>query len=182
MASTTVLPNGDGTLTAWQDQVGGTSNLYTRVDELVASPTDADYIISTLTTNSMFLQLQDMPVDLDTVTGIVVKVRANRDSGSRTLTAQLFQSDETTALTNSQVTAGLGGTITNYTLNHTVTGATTKAAWDGARLKLTGSGTNISVYAAQVDITYTAASADMPGSLVAGGLVKSKLVTGRLVI
>lgn len=181
MASTTVLPNGDGTLTAWQDQVGGTSNLYTRIDELTASPTDSDYIISTLTTNSMFFLLQDMPSDLGTVTDAVVKARVNRDSGSRTLTAQLFQSDESTALTNSQTTAALGGTITNYTLTHTITGATTKTAWDGARLKLTGSGTNINVYATQVDITYTVA-ADMPGSLVDGGLVKSKLVTGRLVV
>lgn len=181
MASTTVLPNGDGTgLSGWQDAFGGSSTYYNLIDELVASANDSDGVLSTASNGVIYFLLQDMPSGLNAVTAVTIKVRASRVSGTRTLTAQIFQSDQSTALTNSQTTSNLSGTITNYTLTTSVTGATSKSAWDGARIKLTSSGADITVYAAQVDITYTASG--NPGSLVDGGLVKSKLVTGRLVV
>ena len=101
----TVYPNGDGSIGDWTDETGvGTTNLWSHVDEAVASPTDADYIAcSTISTASaIFLLLEDMPSDFASMGGtIVVRFRGRHTSGEFGPVG-IFQSDETTALTDTE--------------------------------------------------------------------------------
>lgn len=182
MASTTVYPNGDGTNGGWVNEVSGTSNIYTSIDEGTASPNDADY--NQCTTNvTMAYLLENMPSDLDTVTACTVKVRLQRlttkGADRQFSTCAIYQSDETTALTATCDLTSTTGTVTTFTFNPSVTGATDKTSWDGARLKFntpTGTTGSLWIYAAQVEITYSlAASFDPSGGIPWCGdsLVKS---------
>src|SRR5579872_2371700 len=86
------------------------------------------------------------------------------------LTAQIFKSDGTTALTN-QVTLSTTTTITTLTPSFTIQGSPTKADCDGARLKITtdGSGVNdttIDVYEASDTLTYTPSASPPIGTIV----------------
>lgn len=175
MSTTTVLANGTGTNTAWQDAGGGTSNMHTNVDELIASANDSDYIQSITTPNSIFLLLQDMPADLSAVTGVSVQIRAQRNGSSRTVTTQIFKSDESTALTDAKTQTPPNGSWSNFTNAHSVTGATDKTSWDGARIKITSSNSSVLVSCFQVDITYTATGGSSAG-VIGGGVSLSGIV------
>ncbi|MFO0919692.1 MAG: hypothetical protein U0872_15445 [Planctomycetaceae bacterium] len=176
MSTTTVLANGDGSKTAWTDESSGTSNLYSHVDELVASTNDSDYIQSTSPTNSIFLLLQDMPSDLSVVTGVSVQIRAQRNGSSRTVTTQIVKSDESTALTDALTQTPPNGSWSNFTNNHAVTGSTDKASWDGARMKITASNSSILVACFQVNITYTASGGGSAAGVIGGGVSLSGIV------
>jgi hypothetical protein len=157
LATTILYPNGDGTIPGL---VGGTAGppYYVNVDEGTDSPNDSDVILVTNSDTSFFLLLTDCPVDLGTVTACTIKVRTADSAKGRALTkAQIFQSNESTALTAEATWTG-STTNTTYTLNPALTGATDKSSWDGARLKLTtssASGGSAALLAAQVNLTYT---------------------------
>ena len=166
MATVTVYPNADGTLGFWTDAGSGTSNLYTNVDEGTASPNDSDLIKCGVINSAIFLLLGDMPSDFDVITAVVVKVRLRRDTSKGDFKSlnnfRLYQSDESTALTDDYVLSSTPTSFTTDSHTFTITGSTSKSNWDGARLKLvTNSGTsgNVQVSAIQVDITYTASAA-----------------------
>ena len=172
MASTTVYPNGDGTIngwTEWAPSTGGTTNLYQKIDEGTASPNDSDSVIGGYAAGSYYILLGDMPVDFGTATAVSIKVRAQYTTGKgdvKSFDCRLVKSDETTAITASTNTTVTASAAT-YTIPPSITGATDKTSWDGMRLKLTpvasagtpGSNGGIIVSAVQVDITYTAAAA-----------------------
>lgn len=165
MANVTLLPNGDGTRTNWTDQASGTSNLYQNVDAGTGSPSDSDYITTSSTTNSMFLLLQDTPFDFSDATAVDISVRARRVGAPpdpRTVTFQIFQSDEATAITNAVASSSLTTSFANYTVTLSITGATGKSAWDGARLRIerTGSNGQADVSEVQADVTYTTGLAE----------------------
>lgn len=162
MPSVTVYPNGDGTITNWADQSGGTTNIYQSIDEGVDSFNDADYVLTSQELITRYWLLGDMPSDFDYATVVVVKLRLRRSAlkgdalsfGS----VQLFQSDESTAVTNS-LTISDTTTATNYSYSMTITGTNNKTVWDGLRMGIrtsTGTSGSAYLYAAQVDITYNA--------------------------
>lgn len=164
MASTTVFPNGDGTTTGWTDQSGGTTNIYTTVDEGTDSPNDADYIksASTAAVQTLYLLLGDMPADFSVATAVTIYMRLNRDAGKVAKVydkARLVQSDESTAIT-AEAAITTTTTITTVNYSPSITGGTSKAVWDGARLKIntTASFGVVNLYAVKVVITYTAVS------------------------
>ena len=161
MSSTTVYPNGDGTLGGWAISGGGTSNIYTTIDEGTPSPNDSDSIVCSTSASAYYSLLGDMPGDFGTATAVSIKVRAQYTSGKgniKSFDCRLVQSDESTAITGNTTTAA-SGSLSTYTISPSITGGTSKSVWDGARLKLaTVSGTSggILVSAVQVEITYTA--------------------------
>lgn len=171
MSTVTIHPNGDGTIGNWTDESSGTTDLWATVDDLVASPNDADFAMCGSAPSTLFLLLDDMPGDFDTMGGtIVVKMRCRHTSGSgsRVLIGAvgIVESDETTTLTDTD-TPNTTTSLDDYTLTLNVTGATSKAAWDGARLKIpmnSGFVGAVEITAIQVDVTYTATGGDSPGS------------------
>lgn len=162
MADYSLLANGDGTKTNWTDQSSGTTNLFQKVDENPASPTDADFVLTSSNSPIAFL-LQDMPVDAISILtcNIVVRISVSRSkSNNRQFsTVAVYQSDESTALTATCDISTATSTITNFSFtNVSLPGAVTKAAWDGARIKfntLTGSSGSAYIYALKVYGTYS---------------------------
>lgn len=169
MSTATIYPTADGSIGDWTDETGvGTTNLWSHVDEATASPTDGDYIqCSTISTISkIFLLLDNMPGDFGSMGGtIVVKFRGRHTNGEFG-PVQIFESDETTALTDTS-TPSTTGSLAVYTLTLNVTGATALAAWNGARLKFATDNSalcTVEVTAIQVDITYTVSSTPGAGT------------------
>lgn len=162
MSSFTDQPNADGSKGSWIEFVpsfGNTTNIYLNIDEGTTSPNDSDYISGPYNAGAYFPRFPSMPGGFGTGTGLSFIIRAQYSSSkldNKSFNAQVYQSDETTAITNS-ITTALSSSFSNYTLNFTITGATTKTVWDGMRLKLTpmtGS-TGGSTFISAIDRTVT---------------------------
>ncbi len=134
----------DGTIVAVVDEIDGTTDIWESIDDDPASPTDSDWINNAITpgTVEFFPLLTDMPGAFDTAVSATIIVRwrgVSFSAGSLTLHAQIFRSDESTALSDevSVVTVSANSSFAN-TAPVTITGivAGTKAIWDGARLRL----------------------------------------------
>ena len=153
MATTTLVPNGDGTAF----NIVQSAPYYAYVDEGTTTPNDSD-ILTFGGSGSIFLLLGDLPAECDTITGVSCKFRAQKAAkGNGSVgTLQVMQSNESTALTSSSVPT-ITTTMTTFTIALTITGATDKATWDGARLKIVnGSAGGLwDLSAVQLDITYT---------------------------
>lgn len=143
--------------------------------EVIASTDDADYVYdatnSTHTGVGVF-ELANMPSDFGTMSTVSINLRYAWAAGTQvndwlTLTAQIYKSDGTTALTNAVTIAS---SITTTTLTNSgavaLTGvdtAATKADWDGAYVFLrwsinknkSGDTLRKNVYAAEVTGTYS---------------------------
>jgi hypothetical protein len=137
----TLRPNGDGTQTNITFSTGTTAN--TLIDDDPDTPTTSDYIQQTRNTSgddTSFILVSDMPSDFASMTTVDVKADVSNSSGGNdtvTLKAQIFQSDETTALTNeltlSTDTDASGLKSGTFSLQ----GNNDKTVWDGARIKFT---------------------------------------------
>ena len=146
--------------------------------EVIASPDDADYVYdATNSTHTGVAQfaLGNTPADLGNVDTVSIRLRYAWASGTQvntwdTLTARIFKSDGTTALTNA-ATLATGITTTTITNSSVVafTGvdtAATKAEWDAAVVRISwgiskvkgGDTIRKNVYAAEVTGTYTEAA------------------------
>lgn len=176
MATVTVFPNGDGTISGWSDESSGTTNLYTKIDEGTASPNDGDYVSTSSQNQNVYFQLGEMPSDFGTATGVAIKLRLARTSSKGDYRSfhdcQLVQSNQTTAI-SAAATISESTTITTYSFSPTITGATTKEAWDGMRLRVktgVGSSGSCRIYAAQVEVTYTPSSGRLARSASLEGL------------
>lgn len=188
MATTTVYPNGDGTLASWTKSSG--SDGYVLVDEGTATPNDTDQIYTSSENVNGFLQLQNMPSDLSVVTAVDIKMRVSTGKLGDYATwnyAQIVGSDETTALTSTISMSAANGvfTPTTYTFTPTTIHVTDKTSWDGARLKFrtgTGTSSNARLYTTEVVITYTASSGTTYTETGSGGVVcgSSALVAATL--
>ena len=160
MATATMYPDGDGTVSGTIGGTPGPPPYYANIDEGTGSPNDSDSIWLSSNPAYIIVTLTSTPSDCDTVTAAEISIRTSNHSKGRTVaSAQIFESDETTALTASATITGTT-TPTTYSLNPSITGATTKTAWDGARLKINsgGSSGSAAIYAVQVNITYTTSS------------------------
>jgi len=138
-----LYPTADGTDTDVVDEGDATTDLYASIDDDPASPSDSDWNNNTDDAGQAFYQLTDMPADFDVAVSATITVRyrgaAYDGSGTVTLYARLYQSDESTVLSDevqvAQVTAdGSFANTSAVTLTGIVAG--TKTTWDGARLRL----------------------------------------------
>ncbi|MDD5487287.1 MAG: DUF2341 domain-containing protein, partial [Dehalococcoidales bacterium] len=169
-AALTLRPNADGTTTGWTTSGGGSTNLYAEIDDDPDSPTDTDYVQGpNKTDSSMFVELGNTPSDFESAGTVEIKARHQENgSGNDTITIyyQIFQSDESTALTAE--TAGTTLTEGSWTNNAysslSITGTNSKTIWDGAKLrirqvyaKVAGPDTTSQarISAAEVNLTYT---------------------------
>lgn len=172
MATVTVLPNADHTTLGTWNIFGGPASRYLAINNGTATPDDTDYVQNNPPEGTfnryMFMGFEDMPGDFDTITSVTAKVRQKIfvQAGQDGVKYQIFESDETTALTD-QIALDADGTdiSSSYrtdTLNFTVTGSTSKTAWDGARMKFNhdggGDGDDPDYYISELelDLVYTA--------------------------
>jgi hypothetical protein len=138
-----LFPTVDGTKTDVVDEGDATSDLFASIDDDPASPSDSDWNNNTDDAGQAFYELTDMPSDFDEADSTTITVRyrgaAYDGSGTVTLFARLYQSDESTPLSDevqvAQVTADSSFANTSPV---TLTGivASDKTTWDGARLRL----------------------------------------------
>ena len=141
LGSVTLYANEDGTIVNVVDELDTTIDLYLSVDDDPATPTDTDWVNNGSLTASTFFHLTDTPTEFDTAVdaSLVVRYRGqNWSGGSLTLFAQLFQSDETSSLSDEEtvVIVSSDGSFANATtvvFSGLVAGS--KALWDGARIR-----------------------------------------------
>lgn len=162
----TLRPTGDGTASGLGYSTGTTA--WSLIDDDPDSVDTADYIVqtrSTSGTDSAFLLVTDMPSDFGSMATLQVDVHVSNASGGNdtiVLTAQIFESNETSALTDEVQLSTDTTTSGLKTGTFTLQGNNTKTVWDGARIKFVwtytkvqGSDTNsIRVNAAELDGTY----------------------------
>lgn len=142
--SVTLYATGDGTITDVVNELDAASPLWSSIDDDPASFDDDDWINNAITPGTVqFLPLlTDMPAEFDTAdsASIVIRYRGqNFSTESLTLYVRLYQSDESTVLSDevAVVTVSANSSFDN-TAPVTITGvvAGSKAIWDGARLRL----------------------------------------------
>lgn len=132
----------DGTINSVVNEVDTTVNLYASVDDSPSSPTDTDWINNTAGTGSVFLDLTNMPSDFGTMDTLKLTVRWRGQTyiGNKSIYAQIFQSNETTSMSDEVLVAtATGDSSFANTTQVTFTGLDTssgKAVWDGARIRL----------------------------------------------
>lgn len=134
--------NGDGTGADVVDENDLTSNIWQSIDDDPKSPTDTDWINNTATTASKFIALSNLPSTFGTAQVARVQARYRGQqfgSGTVTLYAQLFQSDETTSMSDEvQVEAVTGDGSFANTAELVLTGLNTsanKTVWDAALIR-----------------------------------------------
>ena len=155
MATARITVNGTNNAGAWFNEILDQVDLHLSIDEGTDTPNDSDYVGTDTPGSALKLNIAGMPTDLVTMTGVDVVIRKYAN-GIACGTVQIFESDGTTALTDS-VAMSNPGSPTNETVTLTVTGATDKAAWDDAILVVTsgaGSG-DTAVFTVDLDITYS---------------------------
>lgn len=167
---TTLRPDGTGTVSAVVNELGLGALLELSVDDDPDSPTTTDYIRNgndTTGDKTAFLLMSATDADFATMTTLQVDAHIALSAFSDdtcTLFARMYQSDETTALTDemqvaTQAQSGL------RSVAFTNVSAGDKTTWDGARLRLRwaysrsmgADGGQLRVTAVELDGTYSAA-------------------------
>lgn len=175
MATVTVKPNADGSVTGTWQIVGGAGSRHASVSHGTSSPDDNQYVRNNMnegdTNEHMYLGFENMPADFDEITAVTMKIRQKIyvQAGQDGVKYQLFQSNGTTALSNQISLDADGSDISSSfrtdTVNFTRTGSTSKATWHGVQLKVIhdgpgdGDDPDYSVSEIQLEITYNTASA-----------------------
>ena len=174
MATVTVKPNADGSVTGTWQIVGGAGSRHASVSHGTSSPDDNQYVRNNMnegdTNEHMYLGFENMPADFDEITAVTMKIRQkgyNNDDDD--VSFQLFQSNGTTALSDKITLAidgsGVSTSFRTDTISFTRTGSTTKSTWHGVQLKIIhqgpgdGDDPDYSVSEIQLEITYNTASA-----------------------
>ena len=129
-----------------KDQGGGTTNLYTAIDDTIAGADNGTTYVrnNTSKSGSYLIHLTDTPTGFSQMKTLTIDVRA-RTTGAvddqTTLLAQIFQADGVTPLTGEIAVATNPGASSFKTISGvSFTGLTggSKAIWDGAQLAYAG--------------------------------------------
>ena len=132
----------DGSISSYQNESGGTTNLYASIDDDPDSPTTSDYVknVGNITNAYVFFNLTDMPSDFGSMSALQIdfylNAPANWVNDSAVLYAQVFQSDETTTLTSEEQLATHTTSAGYYSVTFTTVTGGDKTTWDGALLRL----------------------------------------------
>lgn len=139
-AGTLLYATGDHTGADVVNEADNTTNLYQSIDDDPDTPDDANWVNNVAKEVSKFFALTDMDAlfgTADTLTGVVRAGGFNWTTGTLKLYARIYQSDESTALTNEI----LVGTFTANTaladipITFTGVSAGNKTIWDAARIR-----------------------------------------------
>lgn len=131
----------DGTAVNVINELDATSPLWSSVDDNPQTPTDSDWVNNASLTASVFFDLTNTPSDflLAKTANLNVRFRGqNWSGGSLTFFAELFQSDESSSLSDEVTVATVSGdgSFDNTTaITFTGLSAGSKAIWDGARVR-----------------------------------------------
>ena len=146
--------------------------------------------------NTVFLGMQDMPADFGEVTAVQIRFRYRMDpttyvNDTVSLTFQVFQSDESTTLTNSVNSGSLTATtLTNvgYLTLASPQNPTNKTLWDGMRLRIVNNYANnmggdtsfVRLDALEILITYTPGGTvfeeNMAGTITPAGALTNQAI------
>lgn len=172
----TLVPTGDVSIGTWLDNAGGGTNLWSKIEETIASAVDTnDFIKSAANPTGsppIVFDVTNTPADFTAITALSIQVRVARlnAAGNDTMGLQaLVESSAGVAWTNTlSFTVAVGvayanSSVTAFTVNATGLAAS-KAGWDGARLRLVATqtssggadGNSVVVSAVQLTGTYTA--------------------------
>ncbi len=140
----TLFATADGSITDVVNEADAASPLWSSIDDDPATPTDTDWVNNNIDpgTVSAFFDVTDVPADFgnaDTATIIVRHRGQNWGGGTRVLLTQIFQSNESTTMSDEVTVATVtaNGSFDN-TASLTITGLDTtsgKSVWDAARLR-----------------------------------------------
>lgn len=138
----TLFANGDGTLNNVVNELDNTTNVYLSIDDDPDSPNDSDFANNSIVlgTASAFFDLD--PTDPDFVsmlmTDIEIRVEGNLVGSTHKLYAQLYESNETTTLSDEVECVDISSptSYTNYNISFTGIVGSDKATWDDARIRL----------------------------------------------
>lgn len=164
---TTLTPNGDGTKNTWAASGCGTSFWQCVDDNPTSADDDSTYVQGpSASSASLFLQLTNMPSDFLAPESVNfgAKFRSNSCTDDTPFGYfQLYQSNESTALTAETTSIKPTSSYNYNTRSGTLNGATDKSTWDGARLRLrqyhqasggSDAGCRLRITAVTVSITY----------------------------
>jgi hypothetical protein len=146
--------------------------------------------------NTVFLGMTDMPADFGEITAVDIRFRYRMDpttyvNDTVSLTFQIFQSNESTALTNSVNSGNLASTTlasVGYLSLASPQNVTNKSLWDGLRLRIVNNyaanmgsdGSFIRLDALEVRITYTPGGTtfqeNMGGTVTPAGALTNQVI------
>lgn len=139
----TLYATADGTISSIVNELDTTTNLYQSVDDDPATPTDSDWVNNVGgAAGSVFFDLTNTPTDFSSMLSMtgVFRWRSQSTSNDVTLYAQLFQSDESTSLSDEVqvvVTSTDSSFVNTGSVSFTnVSTTASKAVWDAARIRL----------------------------------------------
>ncbi len=142
LATVDLYSTATGTIASVVDELDTTIDMHLSVDDDPSTPNDSDWVNNTSLTASVFFDITDVPGDFisaDTAT-ILVRYRGQEwNTGSLSLRAQLFRSNETTTMSDEVLVDTISanssfGNSTAIVLTSLDTGAN-KAIWDAAKIR-----------------------------------------------
>jgi hypothetical protein len=131
-----------GTIANVVDELDTTIDMHLSVDDDPSTPNDSDWVNNTVLIASVFFDLTDLPGDFTAADSATILVRYRGQewgAGSLSLRAQLFQSNETTTMSDEVLVDTISansafGNSSPIVLTGLDTGAS-KAVWDAARIR-----------------------------------------------
>lgn len=178
----TLRPTADGTIDAEVVHDAGTAApFYTHIDDDPDSPTVSDWVANSQNeiAASAFFDVTDTPADFDTMSTLEIKI----DFGAigfvddtAVLYAQMYQSDESTTLSNEMQLATQATSAGLITVAFTSVTAGSKTVWDGARIHFRWTYTKtkgpdnaqLKITATELNGTYTASAGTLTVDIVDG--------------
>jgi len=142
----TAFATGTGTIASVVDELDTTVDLHLSIDDDPASPNDSDWINNTNDEASVFIEFTDMAAEFDGAISaqIVPRERGQEwTTGDRSLYARIYQSDESTPLSDEMQLADRNGdtAFANGLVTFTGIVASDKATWDAALIRFRWSDT-----------------------------------------
>ena len=176
----TLRPTADGTIDAEVVHDAGTAApFYTHIDDDPDSPNTADWIANSQNESaaSAFFEVTDMPADFDTMNTLEIKIdfeAVGFADDTAVLYAQMYQSDESTTLSDEMQLATQATATGLITVSFTNVTAGSKTIWNGARIHFRWTYTKnkgpdnaqLKITATELNGTYTASAGTLTVDIV----------------
>ena len=174
----TLRPTADGTIDAEVVHDAGTdAPFYTHIDDNPDSPDTTDWIANSGSAASAFFEVTDMPADFDTMSTLEIKIDFEAigfSDDTAVLYARMYQSDESTTLSDEMQLATEATAAGLITVSFTNVSAGSKTIWDGARIHFRWTYTKnkgpdnaqLKITATELNGTYTASAGTLTVDIV----------------
>ena len=176
----TLRPTADGTIDAEVVHDAGTAApFYTHIDDDPDSPNTADWVANSQNeiAASAFFDVTDTPADFDTMNTLEIKIdfeAVGFADDTAVLYAQMYQSDESTTLSDEMQLATQATATGLITVSFTNVTAGSKTIWNGARIHFRWTYTKnkgpdnaqLKITATELNGTYTASAGTLTVDIV----------------